>query len=261
MARRERDGTVPDAYEPLVEHYHLIFADWHGSMRRQSEALDRMIRAELGDGPFSVLDASCGIGTQAIGLARLGHRVHGTDLSAAAVARARREAAAVGVAATFGVADMRSLETQVEGTFDVVLSADNAIAHLLTEDDLVRAALGMRARLGDRGRLVVTLRDYDALLLERPRSLTPGVFDGDDGRRIVFHVFDWDAGSDAYRTNLFIVRQDGEGWSTLHWTARSRAWRRAEVERALVAAGFSHPRWWMPEESGFFQPLVTAQPG
>jgi len=255
------DGAVSDAYGPLAEHYHLIFADWHQSMRRQSDALDRVLRGELGEGPFSVLDASCGIGTQAIGLARLGHRVHGTDLSAAAVERARREAEALGASATFGVADMRSLEIEVDGTFDVVLSADNAVAHLLTEDDLLRAARSMRARLRDGGLLVVTLRDYDALLREKPHSSTPGVFDGAEGRRIVFHVFDWEPGTDAYRTNLFILREADGGWTTLHWTARSRAWRRAEVERALVAAGFSGPRWWMPTESGFFQPLVTARIG
>jgi SAM-dependent methyltransferase len=219
-----------------------------------------VLRAELGEGPFSVLDASCGIGTQAIGLARLGHRVHGTDLSGAAVERARREAAALGARATFGVADMRHLETEVDGTFDAVLSADNAVAHLLTEDDLLLAARSMRARLGDGGRLVVTLRDYDALLREKPPGSPPGVFDGDEGRRIVFHVFDWEPGTDAYRTNLFILREVDGGWTTLHWTARSRAWRRAEVDRALAAAGFSGLRWWMPSESGFFQPLVTARP-
>jgi SAM-dependent methyltransferase len=255
------DDSSPDAYAPLVEHYHLIFADWHQSMRRQSDALDRVIRAELGPGGRSVLDASCGIGTQAIGLARLGYRVHGTDLSAAAVARARREAEALGAELTLGVADLRRLATQVDGVFDVVLSADNAIAHLLTEADLRLAAQGMRARLAEGGRLIVTLRDYDALLLERPSGSAPGVFDGAEGRRIVFHVFDWEPDGEAYRTNLFILRPGGDGWTTLHWTARSRAWRRAEVERALVTAGFVGPRWWMPAESGFFQPLVTARRG
>ncbi|MBV9279172.1 MAG: methyltransferase domain-containing protein, partial [Chloroflexi bacterium] len=80
-------------YDELAASYHLIFADWRGgSMPRQGEALDRLIRAGLGPPPRSVLDCSCGIGTQSIGLALQGYRVRGTDLSPRAVERARREA-------------------------------------------------------------------------------------------------------------------------------------------------------------------------
>jgi SAM-dependent methyltransferase len=157
-------SETADPYAELAEHYHLIYADWRASIERQAAALDRLIAAELGPGRRAVLDASCGIGTQALGLAALGHRVHGTDPSAASVGRARREAAALGLSATFAVADMRTLASQVEGAFEVVLSADNALAHLLTEEDLARALGGLRSKLRDDGLLIVTLRDYDAQL-------------------------------------------------------------------------------------------------
>ena len=48
------------------------------------DALDALI----GQDRAEVLDCSCGIGTQAIGLALRGHRVTGTDLSFRAAARA-----------------------------------------------------------------------------------------------------------------------------------------------------------------------------
>jgi glycine/sarcosine N-methyltransferase len=252
-------GDSSDPYAGLAEHYDLIYADWHGSIRRQAAALDGVMRNALGPGARSVLDASCGIGTQALGLALLGHRVHGTDLSPAEVGRARREAAALGLSATFGVADLRDLTSQVDGTFDVVLSADNSVAHLLTEDDLGRALDAMRTRLRDEGLLLITLRDYDAMLRERPRSSTPRVIDGPAGRRVVLYIFDWEPGDETYQTSIFIVRQAGAGWTTLHWSTRSRAWRRAQVERAIDEAGFAEVRWWPPAESGFFQPIVTAR--
>jgi glycine/sarcosine N-methyltransferase len=208
-----------------------------------------------------VLDVSCGIGTQALGLARKGYRVHGTDLSTASVGRARREAAELGVAATFAMADMRRLGEEVEGRFDVVLSADNAIAHLLTEAELAAAFRGMRARVRAGGLVVVTLREYDTMLRERPRTSGPGVFDDPGGQRIVFHVFDWEGVGDLYRNNIFVVRQTDGGWTTLHWSTRSRAWRRGQVEAALTQAGLGDVRWWTPEESGFLQLLVTADAG
>jgi glycine/sarcosine N-methyltransferase len=251
--------SAPDEYAPLAEHYHLIYEDWQSAIERQSGALDRLIRGELGAGALSLLDAACGIGTQALGLAARGYRVTGTDLSPAAVARAGREATARGLDVAFGVADMRALDREVEGAFDVVLAADNAVAHLLSEADLTRALEAMRARLRPGGLLVLTQRDYDALLAERPRTTAPSVFDSPEGRRLVLRVFDWEAGTDRYRTNLFLVRQSGASWSTLHWSAPSRAWRRAEVEAALAAAGLAAARWSSPPESGFFQPVVTAR--
>ena len=107
------DDQVRDFYDQFAESYHLIFADWQASQERQAATLDRLIRAELGPGPHAILDCACGIGTQAIGLARLGHHVHATDLSPAAVARAEQEAATAGVSLSLGVADMRTLAQQV----------------------------------------------------------------------------------------------------------------------------------------------------
>ncbi len=80
------------------------------------------LNSALGRTPSSTAPAA--LAPQAIGLARLGHRVHATDLSPAAVARAEQEAGAAGVSLSLGVADMRTLSEQVPGTFDVVLACD-----------------------------------------------------------------------------------------------------------------------------------------
>lgn len=88
---------------------------------------------------LTLLDCSCGIGTQAIGLAKRGFTVTATDLSSVAIQRAKRESQSFGVEIDFGVADFRSLETDVTGKFDIVLSADNALPHLISDDDLYLA--------------------------------------------------------------------------------------------------------------------------
>lgn len=53
--------------EPTDDH-HLIHADWHASIRRQGQALD----APIGQEHAAVPGCSCGIGTQAIGVALRG---------------------------------------------------------------------------------------------------------------------------------------------------------------------------------------------
>ena len=250
--------SVVAFYDQLAGDYHQLFADWDGAVRRQGDVLDRLIAGELGPPPHRVLDCSCGIGTQALGLAGRGYAVHGTDLSPAALERAGREAARLGLALTTEVGDLRAPD-RVPGTFDVVLSCDNALPHLLTDEDLRLAARGMASKLRPGGLLVVSIRDYDALVARRPRSEEPRVFDGPDGRRIVFQVWDWAADARTYRLHQFIVREDGDAWQTSHAARSYRALLRAELDAALRGAGLRDLRWYQPEDSGYYQPIVTGR--
>ncbi len=98
---------MPDFYDELAPLYHLIFEDWDASIRRQGRRLSAIMRAEW-PSHESVLDVSCGIGTQAIALAMHGYRVRGSDLSAQAIARAKVEAAARGQTIEFDSAEKPS---------------------------------------------------------------------------------------------------------------------------------------------------------
>ncbi len=251
--------SVLDFYDQLAEDYHLIFSDWRRSIAHQGQVLDRLLGAELGPGAQAVLDASCGIGTQALGLALLGHRVHATDLSPTSVQRAEREGGSLGVSLSTGVADLRTLDTQVAGTFDVVLSCDNALPHLLSDEELHDATRAVAAKLRPEGLFLASIRDYDRLLEEKPRATQPQVIDSPEGRRIVFQVWDWAEDGRSYTFSLFIVRQRGEQWETSERRAVYRTLRRATLEEALGAAGFTQLRWHEPTESGFYQPIVTAR--
>ena len=151
---------MSDMYDEIATVYHLVYRDWSAAIAQQGAALDAIIRKHVGPGPRSILDVSCGIGTQVLGLAALGHAVAASDLSSTAVARARLEAAQRNLAIGFTVADMRR-SAEVHGSgFDVVLSADNSIPHLLS-DDAIRAALGNFHRcIRPGGITILGVRDY-----------------------------------------------------------------------------------------------------
>lgn len=144
------DDSVVDFYNDLTEDYHLIFVDWHHATSWQGEVLSKFIHSKLAsfskDGA-SLLDCSCGIGTQAIGLANHGFKVTGTDLSTASIERATKDAESFGVKINFKVADFRSLQKDVPRVYDVVLSADNAVPHLLTDKDLYLAVSDMYSKV------------------------------------------------------------------------------------------------------------------
>ena len=184
---------VTEFYDRLSPEYRDNMGwDWEAGCTREGASLDRFLAKQVGrQGPYSVLDCSCGIGTQAIGLALQGHRVHATDLSTVSIDCARREAANLGVAMTFGVADFRELSAAVSDTFDVVLTCDNSIAHCLKDEDLDAALTSMKTRLNPGGLLLISLRDYDALVVDKPRFNNEHVQDRPDGRRVVFQLWDW----------------------------------------------------------------------
>ena len=91
-------------YDRMADYYHLIFEDWNASMRRQGAAIAKLLPPS--DKAVPILDIACGIGTQSLALAALGYAVTGSDISAAEVARANREAGARGLTCTFRVDDV-----------------------------------------------------------------------------------------------------------------------------------------------------------
>jgi glycine/sarcosine N-methyltransferase len=60
-------------YDRLAPYYKYFYLDWDASVQRQAQALDSVIQETIGTTAKTVLDVACGIGTQSIGLAKLGY--------------------------------------------------------------------------------------------------------------------------------------------------------------------------------------------
>ena len=65
-------------FDALAADYHLLYRDWQATLERERANLRRWLRDHA---VSSILDASCGPGTQAIPLAQLGYRVLASDPS------------------------------------------------------------------------------------------------------------------------------------------------------------------------------------
>ncbi|MEU2024793.1 class I SAM-dependent methyltransferase [Streptomyces sp. NPDC016469] len=253
--------SVRDFYDGLAADYDLMYADWQAGIERQAAALSGLIGTALGEGAaYDVLDCACGIGTQALGLAALGHRVTGSDLSPAAAARAAKEAAARGLELRTTAADMTRLPFG-DRSFDVVVCADNSLPHLLTPE-AVQAALGeMRRVLRPGGVLLVTTRPYDRLRSERPASTSPQVREEPGGRVITFQLWHWRPDGERYDLEHFQLHptaEGDEGWDVR--TRRTSYWALGQDQLTGFArrAGLTEPAWQEPEATGFFQPVMVA---
>lgn len=193
-------------YDQMARFYHLIFPDWDQSIERQAGQLAGIIRERWGAGAKDVLDVSCGIGTQAIGLARQGFAVTASDVSTGAVARGRAEAQQRGVEIAFSVCDMRTAHAHHHRQFDVVISADNSLTHLLTDDDLLLALRQMFACTRPGRGCLLTVRDYDQE--ERGTGMVKpyGVREEGGKRYFIFQV--WDFVGSVYDLAMYFVVDD-----------------------------------------------------
>jgi glycine/sarcosine N-methyltransferase len=254
-------GTVQDFYGDLSCNYHLIFEDWEASMATQAAALGPILARESGSAtPMTILDCACGIGTQALGLARAGFRVTGADLSPRAIERARVEAAARSLDLRFHVANMLHLDAVPETGFDAVICMDNALPHFSCDENLSEAAAQVRKKLRAGGVFVASIRDYDHLIEERPVVEGPCFFSDAGRRRIIFQLWDW-IDKRRYNFHLYITRETPVGWQTRHSISTYRAVLRGDLTSILEGVGFVRVRWMLPAETGFYQPLVLAVAG
>ncbi len=246
-------------YEALAPDYHLLFVDWPAAFREQAKTLNNLIRLEFGERSLAIYDCACGIGTQALGLAEIGHQVSAADVSPSAVARARSEAESLGVQVDFDVADMRDTARAPNGGSEVVLACDNAVPHLLTRDDVLSAAQNMFGWLRPGGMVLISTRDYDSLLETKPRSTPLRVIEDLAGSRVVFQVWEWEPNQDIYLVQQFILLRVEAGWQTRVYSTTYRAWRRAALQEIYSQAGFRDLSWRLPAETGFYQPVLTGR--
>ena len=243
---------MSDFYDQLTPFYHLIHQDWHASVEQQGAQLSAIINAQW-PGGRSVLDVSCGIGTQAIGLAQLGFRTTASDLSEREIERARREALACGAQIAFSVCDMRQAHDHHGTGFDVVVSGDNSLPHLLTDQDLLTALRQMLACLAPGGGCLITMRDYERE--ERGVNLVKpyGVRIENGKRYLLFQVWDFDG--EHYDLTFYFIEEDLATQAVATHAMRSRYYAVSTDKMCALMreAGFDKVR---RIDGAFYQPVL-----
>jgi glycine/sarcosine N-methyltransferase len=251
------DASADGFYDLFAADYHLLWEDWEASITRQAAAIATILERESVTAGATVLDCACGVGTQTLGLAKLGFCMTGADVSKNAVERARSEATMRKLEIPFHVADMRDLDAVPATGFQAVICMDNALPHLLSEADLAQAAVQIRTKLRAGGTFVASIRDYDEILPRRPLVHGPFFFSDEGKRRIVFQVWDWQD-ERRYKFHMYLTRETSVGWTTVHGTSSYRAVLREEITGILESHAFTNVRWLFPSESGYHQPVVIA---
>jgi SAM-dependent methyltransferase len=211
---------MKDFYDQLAPFYHLIYEDWKAAIAWQAEYLKNIIQTEWGAPAKSVLDVSCGIGTQSLGLAERGFQVTASDLSPGAVARAQKEAESRNLRISFSVCDMRQLYSHHGGGFDVIISAGNSIPHLLSDSEILLALKEMVACLRPGGGCIITIRQYEQEARGKGILKPFGVREEGDRRYVIFQV--WDFEGEQYAFSMYFIEEDKRSGAIETHVMRSR---------------------------------------
>lgn len=256
MSHKEESSTASTStfYDALSADYHLVYEDWEQSIARQAKAIHRLIEQYAPAASKTLLDCTCGIGTQAIGLRKLGYQVTASDISSSAVQRAKREAEQREVNIDFTVCDLLELGDRIAGTFDIVISCDNSLPHLSNEQQLLQALTHIKSKVHQGGIFIGSIRDYDQALADKQKTtdIIKRAVAGLDS--ITFQLWDWYPDETYVVRHFTLLGKDNE-FETKVRTVRYRAYRRAELSQLLTAAGFRQVHWLMPNESKYFQPV------
>jgi SAM-dependent methyltransferase len=244
-------------YNNLAPYYKFIYPNWDKSVQRQAEALDGVIREFIGETSKTVLDVACGIGTQSIGLAKIGYKVTSSDLSSAEIELARQEALKYGVEIEFQVVDMRQVWETYQKQFDVVIACDNSVPHLLDDGEILTAFRQFYKCTKPGGCCLITLRDYAQLeRKDKQKQMYPRlVHPTDNGQIVIFDVWDFDG--NCYEITTYLVDDVGMPAAQTQ-VLRGGKYYCVEIstlERLFVEAGFREVK---TLRDRFFQPLLIA---
>ena len=242
-------------YDQMANQYDKFYLDWNQTVHEEAAFLKSIFEANGFGLTSKILDCACGIGTQAIGLAALGYSVIASDISEGELREAEKRATTHHVTVDFRQADFRKLSAAFPEPFDLIICMDNALPHMLTPEDLEQAVQSITAQLRKGGLFVASIRDYDRMLEEKPNFSAPYVHKTEKGQRVLFQTWDWIG--DNYRFIQYIIDDEGEA-TVSKFQCEYRATRRSELTSLLESCGCA-VQWKMPEETGFYQPIVIAK--
>lgn len=243
---------IKNFYAKLTPFYHLIYEDWEKSIENQAGRLNSIIKENWGANVSSILDVSCGIGTQTLGLAGLGYKLSASDLSPDECERAKAEAVKRDLEISFSVADMREAYNHHAGQFDLVISCDNSVPHLLTDSDILSAFEQFYRCTRPGGGCLISVRDYEKEESKGRRIVPYGTREENGVRYFIFQV--WDFSGALYDLSMYFVEDRGDDDCITHvMRTKYYAVGILKLMALLGEAGFSDVK---RLDGKFFQPVI-----
>lgn len=198
MKHLQHQSACPSHYNSEAELYDAF-------NEKNSETINRLIETIFKKHKIkTVLDLTCGTGSQVFWLTKKGFEVTGSDINSHMLKKAKVKAKAESLDLKFLKRDMR---TALLGKFDAVITIFNAIGHL-TQSDFEKALQNIHANLKQGGLYVFDINNLSYLI---------------HGNRITELTIDWQTEKKGSKNRLIQYSTiDNEGILTSYTLAHEQ---------------------------------------
>lgn len=195
---------LPLEYQQMPEYFdaHNVSSDTEA----KNGLIEKLLKKEQ---VHTVLDMTCGTGSQVFFLAEHGFEVVGSDFSPDLIKLARKKAEKLRKNITFMDGDVRELRV---GKFDAVITIFNAIGHL-TKSEFEKALQNIHANLKDNGIYIFDIFNLQAMtddVIEGFKMDIKNIVNGVNIRNMQHSEIDREHGLLISHDHYTIAKNDGE---------------------------------------------------
>ena len=211
-------------YDLFSENYDR-FVNWDERLSSEIPFLvSEIAHLEPKDGEkISILDAACGTGQHAIALQDQGFDCAGADFSSEMVRIAKQNAKKSKYEIPFIQAGFGEYSNAFgKNAFDGLVCLGNSLPHVLDEYGLANTFTDFKAIMRKGGKLIIQNRNFDKVVAERLRFMTPQTFRKDDGTWIFARFYDFTPDGRLTFNVQILTSREGEDFQ--QQVVRTRLW-------------------------------------
>jgi SAM-dependent methyltransferase len=249
-------GESIQQYDAFSEDYHWLYSDSALCGKLALEENDDVL-TEAGL-KARILDCSCGIGTLAIPLAKLGYDVSGSDGSPGMVEHAIFAASDAGLNIPLSCCTWEDLPAHFTDHFDLLFCIGNSIGHTRNKEEMIRSLEGMRAVLRNGGKLVLQSRNWEQLRKEKKRFTHFQWRERGGQRCLPLYVWTFpEKFNDAHTIEVVLVFDSGGKVSVRSYPIIYYPFHVEELIERLRCAGFTEIRNGFSEASAEYRVIAS----
>jgi len=201
-----------------------------------------------------VLDIACGSGRHSIALASHGAEVIGIDASKTMIEAAKKHAENEGVESTLIVADMETIRTTVDGSFDLVICLGNSLALAKDIDSLKQVVKDVFQILKEGGSFVVQVLNFEEIHWSGFRNFPMKRGKLSNGEEITFaRLFEHSDYPFSSTLVMSAFRKINDEWTSEVSTQKVLNLKHDKMKSVLQEAGFSNVEIYSNYARGSFE--------
>lgn len=221
---------LPLEYNELSEYFDALA---QGDDHSKNRAIEKILKQRNVE---TVLDLTCGTGSQVFWLQKCGYKVLGVDFSPALLDIARNKAKKDKIEVEFIEGDMRTIKI---GNFDAVITIANAIGHL-TKLDFEKTLQNIKRNLKTSGIYIFDIFNLEAMTDNAVKNLAmdiSGIYKNNKIRNIQYSKLDKSSGL-LTSYDKFIIQEGVNKEKNLKSKFTLQIYTARELRQTLAKNGF-----------------------